>query len=157
MKFTIPGKDVIRVTEDDYIEKNVVKSSTKIHLIKFDFINPTFEKIDWVLETYPDTNRFIVADNIRVYNTFLKQTNKKYYIENKEGNTLITFFKKNNKVLLNFFTLDKDTFDFVFNCCFEDVLYNTEVIYISQEMYEDKQDVINLWKGNVIIKNDYTL
>lgn len=157
MKITVPGKDVIKITDDDYKKNNVIKSEDKIHLIKFDFVNPTYEKIKWVLNSYPSTNRFIVYNNIRIYNGYLKKTNKKYYIENIENAPIISFFKKNNKVLLNFFKLDNDTFNFIMDYCFEDALYNTEVIYISQEMYEKKKKIIDLWKGNVIIINEYHL
>jgi len=157
MKFTVPGKDVIRVDEKDFESGKIVESDNKVHLIKLDFLKPTNEKIKWVLQSYSLTNRYIIDNNIRIYNSFLKKTNKKYYIENKEDNKLISFFKKNNKVLLNFLKLNKTSLEFVMQDCFEDVLYNTEVIIIDQEIYDLKQDTINLWKGNVIIQNDYKI
>ena len=157
MKFTVPGKDVIRIDEVDIETDRVIESDNKVHLIKLNFENPTSEKIKWVLNKYSLTNRYIIDDNIRIYNSFLKKTNKKYYIENKTDDKLVSFFKKNNKVLLNFLKLSKTTLEFVMYECFEDVLYNTEVIIISQEIFDLKQDVINLWKGNVIIQNDYQL
>jgi len=157
MKFTIPGKDVIKVTDDDYTENVIIQSDNKIHLIKFGFINPTFEKIKWVLDSYPYTNRFIVSDNIRTYNNFLKSTNKKYYIENTEDDSIISFFKKNNKVILNFFKLDIPTLKYIMDVCLEDVLYNVEIICINEEMYKAKKNTIDMWKGNVIITNSYSL
>lgn len=157
MKFTIPGKDVIKVNEKDFKSNTIIKSKEKIHLIKFDFDDPTNDKIEWVLDSYDDTNRFIVHNNIKVYNSYLKKTNKKYYIENNETDQLISFFKKNNKVLLNFLKLHKHVIDFIAEFCFEDVLYNTEVIYIDEIIYNHKKDIIDAWKGNVIIKNDYDL
>lgn len=157
MKFTIPGKDVIKVTEEDYLNDEIYKSDSKIHLIKFGFTNPTFEKVKWVLDSYTYTNRFIVSDNVRIYNNFLKSTNKKYYIENNEGDPIISFFKKNNKVILNFFKLDIPTLKYIMDVCLEDVLYNVEIIYINDEMYKAKKNVIDLWKGNVIITNSYSL
>jgi len=157
MKFTVPGKDVIRIDEDDFDSGEIVESDNKVHLIKLDFLTPTSEKIKWVLNAYNLTNRYIIDNNIRIYNNFLKKTNKKYYIENNEDDKLISFFKKNNKVLLNFLKLNKASLEFVMQDCFEDVLYNTEVIIINQEIYEMKQETINLWKGNVIIQNDYSL
>jgi hypothetical protein len=157
MKITVPGKDVIKVSDDDFYNNKIIVSKNKIHLIKFDFINVTSEKIKWVLNKYPKTNRFIINNNIKIYNNILKKINKKYYIENNKNLSLISFFKKNNKVLLNFLNLDKKTFDFIINNCFDDVLYNTEVIYISNEIYEKKKSILDLWKGNVIIKNNYNL
>ena len=157
MKITVPGKDVIKITDSDFENDETFVSKNKIHLIKFKFENITSEKIKWVLNKYPKTNRFIINDNIKIYNNILKNTNKKYYIENTENSSLISFFKKNNKVLLNFFNLDNKTFDFIVNNCFDDILYNTEVIYISNDIYEKKKPVLNSWKGNIIIKNDYIL
>jgi len=157
MKITVPGKDVIRVTDKDFENNEIVLSDDKIHLIKFDFVDPTSEKIKWVLNTYPQTNRFIVQKNIKEYNNFLKKTSKKYYIENNKNSSLISFFKKNNKVLLNFFELDKQTYDFIINNCFSDILYNTEVIYISEDVLDKNKDILNPWKGNIIIKNNYVL
>jgi len=157
MKFTVPGKDVIKIDELDIELNKVIESNNKVHLIKLKFKNPTSEKIKWVLQKYSLTNRYIIDNNIRIYNNFLKKTNKKYYIENKPEDKLISFFKKNNKVLLNFLKLNNITLKYIMNECFEDILYNTEVIIINQEMYDSKQDIINLWRGNVIIQNDYTL
>ncbi len=159
MKFTIPGKDVIKVTDDNYIRNEVIQSSgDRIHLIKFDFDTPSYDKVKWVLDEYPYTNRFIVYDNIKIYNDLLKKTTKKYYVENNYGDSLISFFKKNNKVILNFLKLDRLTLEYIVNVCLEDVLYNTEVICINDEIYKEKKNVINLWKGNVIIlNNDYDL
>ena len=39
---------------------------------------------------------------------------------------------------------------------FEDVLKNTEVIALSKRIYDEKIEVLDKWKGNVIIvdKND---
>ena len=37
---------------------------------------------------------------------------------------------------------------------FNDILYNTEVILISSDIFNQKEDVLNDWSGNVIISKD---
>jgi hypothetical protein len=81
MLITKPGKDIINISEKDY-DNNYIKTKSKIHLIKLSFKTPTFEKIDWVVKNYSHTNRYIISDNIRIYNDYFKRTNKKYYVEN---------------------------------------------------------------------------
>jgi hypothetical protein len=90
------------------------------------FDKPTFDKVNRVLEKFNYTNRFIIEDNIKFYNDILKN-NKKYYVENNSEQGLISFFKKNNKVLLNFNTLTSEERIFVKNNI-EDVLKNVEVL-----------------------------
>ena len=154
MKFTIPGKDVIKIDEKDFESKNIIQSDNKIHLIKLDFKIPTNEKIKWVLQSYNSTNRYIINNNIKIYNNYLRRTNKKYYIENTKNDKLVSFFKKNNKVLLNFLQLNVDTLNFIINDSFKDVLYNTEVIIIDKNIYDTKKEILNMWRGNIIINDD---
>lgn len=73
---------------------------------------------------------------------------------NIPGAQLITFFKKNNKVLVNFNNLT--TFERQFLLIddnFGDVLRNTEVIMVNQEIFEEKKTFLETWSGNVIISN----
>ena len=100
MLLTKPGRDIIKISDEDY-DNNYIKTKSKVHLIKLSFVNPTFEKLEWVVNNYRTTNRYIISDNIRIYNAFFKRTNKKYYVENDKLNGLITFFRKNNKILFN--------------------------------------------------------
>ena len=100
----------------------------------------------------------IIENNIKTYNYILRGTSKKYYIENSVGSKIITFFKKNNKVLVNFHNLTEYERQFLLSDdCLEDVLRNTEVIMIDQEMFDGKKDVLEKWSGNVIIHNGNAL
>jgi F0F1-type ATP synthase delta subunit len=118
---------------------------------------PTYDLINQVLYLFPKTNRFVIEDNIREYNSILRRTEKKYYVMNKRDIEIISFFRKNNKILLNFMNLsiEEKTF-FLMEGIFEDVLKNTEVIALSKKIYDEKIEVLDKWKGNVIIvdKND---
>jgi hypothetical protein len=82
----------------------------------------------------------------------LRSTNKKYYIENAVGSKVITFFKKNNKVLCNFNNLSTAECEFLTNN-FDDVLRNTEVVIINQDIFDGKKEQLDRWSGNVIISN----
>jgi len=97
MKITKIGADVITVDESNY--ENFC--SDKIHIIKLDFKYPTKEKVFEIFKNYKKTNRFIIHNNIRFYNYTLRDISKKYYIMNVTGDPMITFFKRNNKVVLN--------------------------------------------------------
>jgi hypothetical protein len=150
MRVTRIGSDFITITEDNLNDEEL-RSIPRVHLIKLDFFSPTEEKVKRVLSFYPKTNRFIIDENIRTYNYILKWTNKKYYIQNKQGVGLISFFRKNNKVLLDFSRLSTYESHFILNHCFEDILKNLEVIMINQLVFGEKEDILNLWNGNVIL------
>jgi hypothetical protein len=97
----------------------------------------------------------VIEDNIREYNSILKRTSKKYYVMNKVGVDIISFFRKNNKILLNFNNLSKEERDFfLMDGIFDDVLRNTEVIAINKAMHDMKMEVLDKWKGNVIIAEE---
>lgn len=151
MRVTNFGSDYIRIDEDN-IEDELLLSIPRVHLIKLDFMKPTEMKVRRVLELYPKTNRFVVEDNIKTYNYILRSTNKKYYIENAVGSKVITFFKKNNKVLCNFNNLSAGECEFLTND-FDDVLRNTEVVIINQDIFDGKKEQLDRWSGNVIISN----
>ena len=129
MKFTALGTDYIAITEDN-LKNDKLLSLPRVHLIKLMFFNPTEEKIKTVLSLYPRTNRFVIEDNIRIYNSTLKRTNKKYYVMNMPGVGFISFFRKNNKVLLNIENLSVFEKQFVLKVCLEDVLKNIEIFLI---------------------------
>jgi hypothetical protein len=151
MRITAIGSDLIVVNEENY-GSQIYQKIPRVHLIKLDFEIPTYELIDEVLHLFPKTNRFIIEDNIREYNQILRRTEKKYYVMNKKKADIISFFRKNNKILLNFMNLTKEERDFfLMEGVFEDVLRNTEVITLTKRIYDEKIEVLDKWKGNVVI------
>lgn len=155
MKITEIGRDLIVVTEDDLgPNTSQLKSKEKIHLIKFKFKEPTKTKILGTLDKYPETNRFIVSDNIRIYNEILKTTNKKYYVQNEVNQIgIISFFRKNNKVLLSIPSLSYEEKSFVLDYALNDILKNLEILLIERHDYEKCIDAFHNWKGNLIFFN----
>lgn len=154
MKLTVIDKDFIVIDENNLNETNLLHMD-KIHLIKLNFTQPTREKIENVINAYPKTNRFIISNNIKIYNDILKMTTKKYYVENETGNQLITFLRKNNKILLNFNNLRPHELSFVLQSnTLYDILKNTEVIMISKEIYDNYKNIFNQWDGNIILTGD---
>ena len=154
MIITVPGKDLITIAEEDIQEDwNVVPVENKIHLIKLQFSNPTEDKIDFVMQNHPYTNRFIINDNIKFYNWAFRQYEKKYYVENTYNARLISFFKKNNKVLLNFNRLDSETRNFALkDRVFKDILKNLEIIQLDEHEFSKKKPILVNWNGNVIVE-----
>lgn len=153
MRITSVGSDYIVVNEDNY-GSNQFQKIARVHLIKLDFAMPTNDLVNQVLYLFPKTNRFVIEDNIREYNSILRRTEKKYYVMNKKKADIISFFRKNNKILLNLMNLSKEERDFfLMEGVFEDVLRNTEVIAISKKIYDEKIEVLDKWKGNCIIIN----
>lgn len=151
MKITKIGSDFISIDEEN-IDDSRLLNIPRVHLIKLNFLNPTKQKVERVLDLYHETNRFIIEDNIKIYNYILRSTNKKYYIENTPGARLISFFRKNNKVLVNFNNLNLFERQFLLSeVCFEDVLKNTEVIMLDRPSFDEKKTVLQNWSGNVII------
>jgi hypothetical protein len=151
MRITSVGSDYIVVSEDNY-SSDTYQRIPRVHLIKLDFAIPTYELVNQVLHLFPKTNRFVIEDNIREYNSILRRTEKKYYVMNKERADIISFFRKNNKILLNLINLSKEERDFfLMEGVFEDLLRNTEVIAVSKKIYDEKMEVLDKWKGNVII------
>jgi len=153
VRITQLGTDYIAITEDN-IKNEKLLSLPRVHLIKLMFFNPTEEKIKTVLSLYPRTNRFVIEDNIRIYNSTLKRTNKKYYVMNMPGVGFISFFRKNNKVLLNIENLSVFEKQFVLKVCLEDVLKNIEVIQLNREDFEETEQKFQRWNGNVVLNED---
>ena len=151
MYITKIGTDYISINEDNIDDERLI-SIDRVHLIKLDFFNPTELKVNNVLQLYPKTNRYVIEDNIRIYNYILKKTTKKYYIVNKKDVGIISFFKKNNKVLLNFTNISEFEKQFLLTeHCFADILKNLEVIMIDEDIFKEKEDILVEWNGNVII------
>lgn len=151
MRITSVGSDYIEVNEDNY-SSDTFQRIPRVHLIKLDFAMPTNELVNQVLYLFPKTNRFVVEDNIREYNSILRRTEKKYYVMNKKYTDIISFFRKNNKILMNLMNLTKEERDFfLMEGVFEDLLRNTEVIALSKKIYDEKLEILDKWKGNVII------
>lgn len=157
MIITVPGKDLITITDNDISDSdikdwNVNPSKKKIHLVKVQISEPTEEKLDFILANYPTTNRFIINDNIKFYNWIFKKNEKKYYVSNNYNTRIISFFKKNNKVLLNFNNLDNETRSFVLKeRIFKDILRNLEIIQLDEHEFLKKKPILLNWNGNVII------
>lgn len=152
MVITRPGRDIISVGEEDWESRDVV-SDDKIHLIKLEFVDPNEQKLDWLVDSYPLTNRFIVFDNIKFYNWYFKTKEKKFYVENRYNVGIFSFFKKNNKVLLNFNLLRNDVRNFMLkNSIFSDILRNLEIIQIDEDTFRDKSNILSKWNGNVIVE-----
>jgi hypothetical protein len=105
-----------------------------------------------MIKEYPSTKRFIIENNVREYNRILKNTQKKFYVENRSGDKLISFFRRNNKVLLNFERLNEFELNFVKENI-DDILFNTEVVFIGDMTYllEDLKQSFVAWNGNVIV------
>mgnify|MGYP006896985360 CR=1 FL=1 len=153
MKLTQPGKDVIKITDEDFNNNETMNTNDKVHLIKLSFQNPTTEKVHWVLKNYSSTNRFIVSDNIKFYNDVLKTTSKKYYVENVPNTGFITFFRKNNKVLLNFLNLLEKEKIFMLEFLLFDILRNVEIILLTEQDIQNHYEELKKWNGNVIVYN----
>ena len=154
IKITKPGSDIIVITDQDYDNNKQVEE--KIHLIRLAFGVPTMEKMGWVIDTFYKTHRFVIdSEHIRFYNGFFKRTNKKYYVINdKNTNGLVSFFKKNNKVLLDITALSEFDRMYVLNVAFNDILKNTEVIIISHNDYLSHLDELNMFNGNCVVADD---
>jgi hypothetical protein len=153
MRITNVGSDFIRIDEDNIVDEELLKIP-RVHIIKLDFFKPTESKVKKVINLYPKTMRFVIENNIKTYNYILRGTNKKYYVENSPGVDVISFFKKNNKVLCNFNNFDDTERQFLLTrVVFESVLKNTEVIIVSQSAFETHETTLNNWSGNVIISN----
>lgn len=159
MKITKIGSDYVTVNEENMKDEELI-NIPRIHLIKFDFDSPTKEKVEGVITLFSKTNRFVVSRHIRLYNSILKNTTKKFYVENRPGQSLISFFRKNNKVLLNVnnlsdnekrFVLEEDKGTGSFNGVFSDILHNIEVIQMRHEVFKIFEDILQNWRGNVII------
>jgi hypothetical protein len=153
---TRPGIDVIRLDEDNLYQYTTPQQ--KIHIIRLDFNEPTLEKMDYVINTFHKTNRFVVdVTNIKFYNYYFKKTSLKYYVINTSRmyTGLLSFFKRNNKVLLDTTKLNVAESLFVFNSLC-DVLSNVEVIILSENDYNSNINIFDKWRGNVIIQDlDY--
>jgi len=150
MKITVPGLDHIIVNEENLNDEKML-SIPRVHLIEMAFTDPTKEKIDTVLALYPKTNRFIISDNIRIYNTILKETSKKYYVKNTTGSGFISFFRKNNKVLLDTTVFSNIEKTLILDTLLPDILRNVEVIKVSKEDFDKYKTILDPWDGNVIV------
>jgi hypothetical protein len=152
---TVPGRDIIVVNEESLTDGK--EFTYKVHLVRLSFTDPTNEKMEWVLQTFHKTNRYVVDINhIRYYNYYLKRTNLKYYIINTVDTWrgLVSFFKRNNKVLLDITQLTDFEKQFVLNVALQDILSNCEVLLMDREDYTGHLEVFNQWKGDIIIKDD---
>jgi len=153
MRLTQIGTDYITIDEDNINDQNLL-NIPRVHLIHLCFFNPTKDKIMRVVRNYPKTNRYVIGDNIRTYNYVFKNTSKKYYVMNQPDTGIISFFRRNNKVLMNFQNLNVFEQQFILGVAFEDVLRNLEVIMIDKDSFEEKKEVLEKWNGNVIVQGN---
>lgn len=154
MIITEIGKDIISVNEDNYLDE----IRHKIHIIKLEFKYPNRDKMDAVLSNYKKTNRFIISNNIKLYNNYLRNTSKKYYVMNNINDGIITHYKKNNKIVLNTHNLNVDERRFLLSDAFLiDALCNLEVLVTHKHFYEIKSQIFKNWPGNLILTetNDF--
>lgn len=152
---TVPGRDIIVVNEENLA--NSEDYNYKVHLVRLSFNNPTDDKMEWVMQTFRKTNRYVIdTRHIRYYNYYLKRTNLKYYIINTVDTWrgLISFFKRNNKVLLDITQLSMFEKQFVLNVALEDVISNAEVLLMDKEDYTDHLEIFNQWKGDIILRDE---
>lgn len=152
---TVPGRDIVVVNEESLVDDK--DYNYKVHLVRLAFRNPTDDKMEWVLQTFRKTNRYVIdTSHIRYYNYYLKRTNIKYYIinTNETWQGLISFFKRNNKVLLDITQLSVFERQFVLSVALEDVLANTEVLLMDREDYTEHLEVFNQWKGDIILRDE---
>lgn len=152
---TVPGRDIIVVSEENLTSGE--DYNYKVHLVRLKFNNPTDDKMEWVMQTFRKTNRYVIDINhIRYYNYYLKRTNLKYYIINTADTWrgLISFFKRNNKVLLDFTQLSMFEKQFVLNVSLQDVISNAEVLLMDKEDYTNHLDIFNQWKGDIILRDE---
>jgi hypothetical protein len=154
MKITKIGYDYITIDEAK-IQDEELLNIPRVHLIKLDFQEPDATKIDAVMTLWNKTNRFVIEDNIKIYNSILKRTAKKYYVENKPGTGFISFFRKNNKILLNTVNFKDYEREFIFNIqVLPDLLRNIEVIQLHKADFEKFEYVFEPWNGNVILEEE---
>ena len=152
---------IISKYREDYIEvdeywlrtnENIIQK--KIHLVKISFSSPNEEKLDQLLYILPKTNRFIIDNNIKLYNDYFKKTKKKYYVENtfKDQERFISFLRKNNKILIDFTKIESFNLKHVlFELAWEDLLNNIEILKISKVDFELYKSHLSNWDGNVIL------
>lgn len=155
MKVTLPGSDYI-VLDDHNINECI--DIPKIHLIKICLSVPSTNTVCSIIQKFSKTNRFIIEDNIKFYNDIFKHYSKKFYVENKSDDRLISFFRKNNKVLLNVCNLNFVDEEFI-RLNIEDVLRNIEVIQLTTNLFRSNDYYLPLenWRGNVIITDPENL
>ncbi len=153
MKLTNIGTDYVSISESNMYNRELMEIP-RVHLIKLEFFDPTESKVKQVIRNFPKTNRFVIEENIKIYNFILRSTSKKYYVSNAEGVDIISFFRKNNKVLVNFHKLDDYEKAFLLSeKVFQDVLKNTEVIHIDKDIFDEKMEILENWRGNVVISD----
>lgn len=152
MKLSRLNNEYIEIDEN-WLNHNYSKLEKKYHLVKINLKNPTKEKLDKIIKLLFKTNRFIVSNNITFYNLYFKKTRKKYYVENVFcDDKIISFLRKNNKILFNFSSFNINELEKVFEkYLLKDILNNVEVIKINSEMLEKYSDILNKWNGNVIL------
>ena len=153
MIITSVGTDYIELNENNLYNKDL-QQIPRVHLIKLNFNEPTENKIKKVLSLFPKTNRFVIENNIKIYNFILRGTSKKYYVSNIIDTDMVSFFRKNNKILVNFNYFGSiNRMYYLQDDIFEDLLKNVEVIDINEDIFNEKADILEYWRGNVIISS----
>ena len=73
---------------------------------------------------------------------------------NRFGDEFISFFRKNNKILLNVARLSLAESEFVLDRILFDVLFNVEVMLVHAKQYEQHKREFQSWNGNLIIYDE---
>ena len=149
MKCAYYNQHWLTIDENNY--KKEFETKNKIHLIHLNFDVPTITNITKVINNFPSTKRYIISNNIKWYNVFLKGKKKFYVMNNEETNGLLSFFRKNNKVLLNFTCLNEVETQFIL-CNMNDTLRNVEVIMLNSALKGMLEDDLYGWNGNVLLQ-----
>jgi len=153
MRMTIPGKDVIVVNDDNLDVCVKPEYEERAHIVKLSFKQPTNDKINKAIRTYSNTNRFIIDNNVKFYNSIFKKVGKKYYVQNEDGSNFVSFVRRNNKILVDFTRMTQTEKRFLMDNYLGDILRNCEVILVEENDLDTYSNQLKGWNGNVIIKD----
>ena len=170
MKFTVDGKHLITISNENY--GNLPEMKDKIHLIKLDFrVNynnySEIRNIVWNIFKKYKTKRFIVPgidEEVKYWNKIFKTLKsqykrykwvffKKFYVENEKDCNLFYFFKRHNKVLLDTTKLNEEDYQYL-SKRLKGILPFVEIIKGDINFYEENKNVLLEWNGNFICDNE---
>ena len=133
-RLTVEGRDFVVLTTLENIKKEKAEHSKKIHIIELNFQEPSEEILKEIINSFPETRRYVISNYIKFYNDqFKRYRDKKFYVRNLEGDNLLIFLKRNNKVLLDFTVLN----DLEKKLIFEDLRTVLDYIEVVQILKKD--------------------
>lgn len=106
--------------------------------------------MDEVLHMFFSTYRFIIEDNVRFYNYYFKEAQKKYYVENPKNTKLLTYARRNNKLCWNFSSLSDTEMKWALENL-QDILANVEVAKATYPFYISNKEILDNWSGDLIL------